>query len=68
MKICNKHQTYEVIELKSWMKTRIVHKIDTNCFSQGIKGADTMANLVRANTYISGYVMHNLVGIVIHST
>jgi len=35
---------------------------------QGIKGPDTTANLVRANTYISGYVMHNSVGIVIRST
>jgi len=28
---------------------------------QGIKGLDIMVNLVRANTYISGYVMHNSV-------
>jgi len=37
-------------------------------YQQGIKGPDTMANLVRANTYISGYVMHNSIGIVICST
>jgi len=24
MKICKKHQTFEVIELQSWMKMRIV--------------------------------------------
>jgi len=34
----------------------------------GIKGPDTMANLVWAKTNISGYVMHNSVGIVICST
>ena len=34
----------------------------------GIKGPDTMANLVWANTHISGYVMHNSIGIVICST
>jgi len=34
----------------------------------GIKGPDTMANLVWANTNISGYVMPNSVGIVICST
>jgi len=35
---------------------------------EGIKGPETMANLVWANTYISEYAMHNLVGIVIRST
>ena len=34
----------------------------------GIKGPDTMANLVWANTHISGYVMHNSIGVVICST
>ena len=34
----------------------------------GIKGPDAMANLVWANTHISGYVMHNSIGIVICST
>jgi len=33
-----------------------------------IKGPDTMANLVWANTYISGCVLHNLVDIVKRST
>jgi len=32
---------------------------------QGIKGPDITVNLVWANTYISGYVMHNSVGIVV---
>jgi len=35
---------------------------------QGIKRPDTMVNLVWTNTYSSGYVMHNAVGIVIRST
>jgi len=47
---------------------RIVHKIDTIVSQQGIKRPDTMANLVWANTNISGYVMHNSVGIAICST
>jgi len=34
----------------------------------GIKGRDTMDNLVWVNTHISGYVMHNSIGIVICST
>jgi len=34
-------------------------------YKQGIKGPDIMVNLVWANAYISGYVMHNLVGIVV---
>ena len=34
----------------------------------GIKGPDTMACLVWANTYVSGYVMHNSIGIVTRST
>jgi len=34
----------------------------------GIKGPNTMANLVWANTNISGYVIHNSIGIVICST
>jgi len=33
-----------------------------------IKGPDTMANLVWANTNISGYVMHNLIGIITCNT
>jgi len=32
---------------------------------QGIKGPDIMANFFWTNTYISGYVMHNTVGIVV---
>ena len=36
--------------------------------SHGIKGPDTMANLVWVNTHISGYVMHHSIGIVICST
>jgi len=35
---------------------------------QGIEGPDTMANLMWANIYISGYVMHNSVDIVMRST
>jgi len=34
---------------------------------QGIKGPDTMGNLVWANTYISEFVMHDSVGIIIRS-
>jgi len=34
----------------------------------GIKGPDTMANLVWANTNISGYVMNNSISIVICGT
>ena len=33
----------------------------------GIQSRDTTANLVRANTYISGYAMHNSVGIIVCS-
>jgi len=35
---------------------------------RSIKGPDTMVNLVWANANISGYVMHNLLSIVVHST
>jgi len=35
---------------------------------EGIKGPDTMANLVWANTYVSGYVMNDSVDIIIGST
>jgi len=31
-------------------------------YQHGTKGLDTMANLVWANTNISGYVMHNSIG------
>ena len=34
-------------------------------FKQGIKGPDTMVNLVWANAYISGYVKHNSAGIIV---
>jgi len=34
----------------------------------GIKGPATMANLVWVNTNISGYVIHNSIGIAICST
>jgi len=35
---------------------------------QDTKGPDTMADLVWANTNISGYEMHNSIGMVIRST
>jgi len=35
---------------------------------QGIKSLNTVVNLVWVNTYISGYAMHNSVGIVVCST
>ena len=46
---------------------RIKKSIQIVC-EQGIKGPDTMANLVWANTHISRYVMHNSIGIAICST
>jgi len=43
-------------------------KSGTNYIDQlGIKSRDTMANLVWANTYSSGY-MHNSVGIIVCSS
>jgi len=38
-----------------------------NIISSGIKSRDTMASLVWAKSYISGYVMHNSVGIIVCS-
>jgi len=35
---------------------------------QGIEGPDTISNLVWVNTYISGYVIHDSVSIIIRST
>jgi len=35
---------------------------------QEIKGPDTMDDLGWTNTYISGYVMHTSVGVVLRST
>ena len=35
---------------------------------QDIKGPDTIGNLLWVNIYISGYVMHNFVGIVVRRT
>ena len=37
----------------------------TAILKQGIKGPDIMVNLVWVNTYISEYLMHNSVGIVV---
>jgi len=50
------------------MKMRSVSKTIQIVSRQGIKGPDTTVNLVLANTYISGYVMHDSVGITVRNT
>jgi len=52
--------------MKSWGRWATYTKSLQIVSQQRIKDPDTMANLVRANTYISGYViMHDSVGIII---
>ena len=48
--------------------THRIKKAIQSVSQQGIKGPDATANLVWANTYTSGYLMHNSVGISIRST
>jgi len=50
------------------MKMRSVKKTIQIVSQQGIKGPNTMVNLVWANTYISGYVMHGSVDIIVRNT
>jgi len=38
MKICKKHQTFEVMGVNSWVKMQ-VKKIDTSCFSARHQGS-----------------------------
>jgi len=47
------------------MKVRSVFSIQI-VSQQGIRSADTMVHLVLPNAYISGYVMHDSVGIILH--
>jgi len=47
------------------MKIHIVEQNHIDVSKPSIKGPNIMFNLVWANTYISGYVMHNAVGIVV---
>jgi len=48
------------------MKVRSVFSIQI-VSQQGIRSADTMVHLVLPNAYISGYVMHDSVGIILHN-
>jgi len=38
MKICKKHQTFEMMGVNSWVKMQ-VKKIDTSCFSARHQGS-----------------------------
>jgi len=66
MKICKKRITpLKLSDKKNLMKTRIGKRSHTDNFKQGIKGPDIIVNLVWANSFISGYIMHNSAGTVV---
>jgi len=68
MKICKKHRHLKRSNKKLDEDLHRIRNRYKLFVSRVSKVLTIMANLVWANTYISGYVMRNSIGIVIRST